>query len=101
MQAEGVPTRDAFEALRSGIALDDGPALSVSMRLVEEPARLWPRNPLVREHKSILVSWLKTTLHEGRSRQVRHMTVHVGFPTPRLIHYVMGNYPLDNFTDDE
>ena len=94
-QVEGAVDSAALDALRRGVALNDGltrPALAESM---DEPKWLWPRNPPVRFRQHIPTSWLSLTLREGRNRQVRRMTAAVGFPTLRLIRVRIGEYALD------
>ncbi|WP_299627410.1 rRNA large subunit pseudouridine synthase E [uncultured Tateyamaria sp.] len=94
-QVEGIVTTEALAALRNGITLKDGPTRPAQAKTIASPD-IWPRNPPIRVRKSIPDSWLELTITEGRNRQVRRMTAHVGLPTLRLIRVRIGDWSLDD-----
>lgn len=94
VQVEGLPEDAALEALRHGVTLKDGPTRPARLRRIDPP-ELWPRTPPVRYRKSVPDCWLEITISEGRNRQVRRMTAHVGYPTLRLVRWRIGEWTLD------
>jgi 23S rRNA pseudouridine2457 synthase len=100
VQVEGVPEHSDIEQLRKGVNLKDGPTKPAKVEIIETP-QVWDRTPPVRFRQNKPTTWLSITISEGRNRQVRRMTAHIGFPTLRLIRYSIGNWSIDGIGNGE
>ncbi|WP_386082881.1 pseudouridine synthase [Vreelandella sp. F11] len=99
-QVEGDISEAALQALRQGVTLKDGPTQPAKVRRIEPPSTA-PRQPAIDPKRHPSTSWLELTISEGRNRQVRRMTAHVGFPTLRLIRTAIGPWRLDGLAPGE
>lgn len=95
VQVEGEATEAHAEPLRAGVVLRDGPTRPARCRVLGQVPEPWPRTPPIRVRKSVPDSWIELSIDEGRNRQVRRMTAHVGLPTLRLIRIAIGPWTLD------
>lgn len=94
VQVEGTPDKAALTALRDGVTLKDGRTRPAKVTRIDPPG-IWQRDPPIRFRKSVPDCWLEITISEGRNRQVRRMTAHVGHPTLRLVRWRVGGWTLD------
>ncbi len=94
-QLERIPTPEALEALRRGVALSDGVTRPAGVELLAEAPPLPDRPTPIRFRKNVPTAWIKLTLREGRNRQVRRMTAAAGFPTLRLVRWSVGPISIE------
>ncbi|MBB3140263.1 pseudouridine synthase [Halomonas organivorans] len=100
VQVEGEPDDADLRALREGITLKDGPTRPAKVRRLEASG-LPERDPPLDPKRHPVTAWLELTISEGRNRQVRRMTAHVGHPTLRLVRVAIGPWTLDGLAPGE
>lgn len=100
VQVEGAPDDKAVRRLCKGVTLKDGPTRPARVKCIDMP-NVPERVPPIRFRASIPTHWLEITISEGRNRQVRRMTAHVGLPTLRLIRMSIGPWSLAELAPGE
>lgn len=101
VQVEGIPDAAQLARLERGVHLKDGSARALLARAIPAPENLWPRDPPIRERRSIPAEWIDMAIDEGRNRQVRRMTAAAGLPTLRLIRHRIGPFSIDGLLPGE
>ena len=91
VQVERIPDQFALDKLRTGVTIKNYRTRPAQVLLLPNEPQLPPRNPPIRDRKSVPTCWLAMTLTEGKNRQVRRMTAAVGFPTLRLVRVAIGS----------
>lgn len=74
--------------------------VAVNAKIIDDP-NFGERVPPIRVRKEIPTSWISVTLTQGKNRQVRRMSAHIGFPTLRLIRVGFGSIQLENLKPGE
>ena len=88
---EGVPTEAVLRDLRKGVEFGGKPTAPARVERLPKPPNGLPERPL---RDDVRKTWLRIVLHEGRKRQIRHMTAAVGLPTLRLLRVAVGPIKL-------
>lgn len=94
VQVERLPTDAALAELARGVTIGDYRTQPCRVRRLEPAPALPPRDPPIRERKSVPDCWLALELSEGKNRQVRRMTAAIGHPTLRLVRARIGALTL-------
>lgn len=102
VQLEGQATAEQIEQLRQGVWLKDGLTLPAKVELLNEhqvQQNIWQAPDGIAKRK--ITTWLSITIVEGKNRQVRRMTAHVGLPCLRLIRIASSGFELGHLAVGE
>lgn len=94
VQVENVPSAEAVAALRTGVTVKGELLAAAEVELLPVEPDLPPRSVPIRYRPTIPTAWLRIVLHEGKKRQIRHMTAAAGHPTLRLVRVAIGPLSL-------
>ena len=93
VQVENIPEPQSLERLSRGLKIQQYQTLPCQVKIIPDP--LFPdRSPPSRERKNIPTCWLEIKICEGKNRQVRRMTAHIGHPTLRLVRTEVANIKM-------
>lgn len=96
VQLDGIATDEQIAALRAGVLLKDGmtlPAQVERLDAADVATQLWQAPPQIAYRR--VTSWLAITIFEGKNRQVRRMTAHVGLPCLRLVRVTSSGFSVE------
>lgn len=94
VQVERVPLAAQLLELEKGVLLQGVRTRPARVKLLSDEPELEERLKPIRFRKNVPTAWLELTLWEGKNRQVRRMTAHVGHPTLRLVRVSIGRLRL-------
>jgi len=100
-QVEGIPSDEDLIRLEKGVIIEGRKTLPAKVKLLNQIPEVPERIPPIRQRKNIPTSWLNITLVEGKNRQVRKMTSHIGHATLRLIRIRIGKLNLGSLKPGE
>jgi len=100
VQVEKIPSESSLNILsKGGIKIKDYFTKPCKAKLID--LNIPERTPPIRSRKNIPTAWLEIELKEGKNRQLRKMTAHIGHPTLRLIRVGIGKYMNPNLASGE
>jgi 23S rRNA pseudouridine2457 synthase len=94
VQVEHIPTPESLRRIERGVLLQGRHTRPCRAWWFDPQPKVAPRDPPIRQRKTIPDTWIGLELTEGRNRQVRRMTSAVGHPTLRLIRIRIGGLEL-------